>query len=72
MELCCSNPCSGWRLKGVKSGYKAIIVTPEQTLAILKSMTNLLHFTIVRRMPAFSSFALFSMLPSCGYKTANE
>ena len=51
-ELCSSNPCSGWRLKGVKSGYKAIIVTPEQTLAILKSMTDLLHFTLVLTVAA--------------------
>ncbi len=28
-ELCSSNPCSGWRLKGVKS-YKAILVTPNR------------------------------------------
>jgi integrase len=46
-EFCFSNPCSGWRLKGVKSGYKAILVTPQQTLTILKSMTDLLHFTLV-------------------------
>jgi len=43
-ELCSTNPCSGWRLKGVKSDYKAIIVTPQQTPTILKSMTDLLHF----------------------------
>jgi len=46
-ELCSSNPCKDWRLKGVKSVYKAIIVTPQQTLTILKSMTDLLHFTLV-------------------------
>ena len=51
-EFCNSNPCSGWRLKGVKSRYKAIIVTPEQTLAILKSMTDLLHFTLVLTVAA--------------------
>jgi hypothetical protein len=33
-EFCSSNPCRGWRLKGVKSGYKAILVTPQQTLTI--------------------------------------
>jgi hypothetical protein len=42
-EFCSSNPCSGWRLRGVKSGYKAILVTPQQTVTILKSMTDLLH-----------------------------
>jgi hypothetical protein len=31
-EICSSNPCSGWRLKGIKSTYKAITVTPEETL----------------------------------------
>jgi integrase len=46
-EVCSSNPCSGWRLKGVKSEYKAITVTPEQTLMILKSMTDTLYFTLV-------------------------
>ncbi len=51
-ELCSSNPCSGWRLKGVKSAYKAIIVTPQQTLTILKSMTDLLHFTLVLTVAA--------------------
>lgn len=28
-DFCSSNPCSGWRLKGVKS-YKAILVTPNR------------------------------------------
>ena len=46
-EVCSSNPCSGWRLKSVKSEYKAITVTPEQTLMILKSMTDTLYFTLV-------------------------
>jgi integrase len=46
-EVCSSNPCGGWRLKGVKSEYKAITVTPEQTLMILKSMTDTLYFTLV-------------------------
>jgi integrase len=30
-----------------KSSYKAIIVSPAQTLAILKALTNVLHFTLV-------------------------
>jgi len=51
-KVCSSNPCSGWRLKGVKSAYKAIIVTPQQTLTILKSMTDLLHFTLVLTVAA--------------------
>ena len=46
-EFCSSNPCSGWRLKGVKSKYKAIKMTPQQTLMILRSLTDLLYFTLV-------------------------
>ena len=46
-EVCSSNPCSGWRLKGIKSTYKAITVTPEETLMILRSLTNTLYFTMV-------------------------
>jgi integrase len=46
-EFCSSNPCSGWRLKGVKSKYKAIKITPQQTLMILRSLTDLLYFTLV-------------------------
>ncbi|MGO8793242.1 MAG: tyrosine-type recombinase/integrase [Candidatus Sulfotelmatobacter sp.] len=49
-EFCSSNPCSDWHLKGVKSTYKAIIVTPQQTLT--KSMTDLLHFTLVLTVAA--------------------
>jgi integrase len=46
-ESCASNPCSGWRLKGVKSEYKAITITPQQTLMILRSLDNVLYFTMV-------------------------
>jgi integrase len=30
-----------------KTNYKAIVITPEQTLAILKSLSSSLHFTLV-------------------------
>jgi integrase len=46
-EFCSSNPCSGWRLKGVKSKYKAIKITPQETFMILRSLTDLLYFTLV-------------------------
>jgi len=46
-EICTSNPCSDWRLKGIKSTYRPIPVTPEQTLMILRSLTNALYFTMV-------------------------
>ncbi len=42
-ELRSSNPCSGWRLKGVKYACKAIIATPQQTFMILRSLTYPLH-----------------------------
>jgi integrase len=46
-ESCASNPCSGWRLKGVTSGYKASTITPQETLMILRSLDNVLYFTMV-------------------------
>jgi len=46
-EVCSSNPCAGWRLKDIKSTYKAITVTPEQTLVILRSFTDPLYFALV-------------------------
>jgi hypothetical protein len=30
-----------------KSDYKAIVITPPQTLAILKALSSPLHFTLV-------------------------
>ena len=39
-EYCFSNPCGGWRLKGVQSKYKAIKITPQQTLMILRSFVD--------------------------------
>lgn len=35
-----------------KSAYKAIIASPSQTLAILKSLVSILHFTIVLTVAA--------------------
>lgn len=46
-EQVASNPCDGWRLKGVKSTYTAITITPQQTLMILRSFTDPLYFALV-------------------------
>src|ERR1035438_9222477 len=46
-EQATSNPCDGWRLKGVKSTYTAITITPQQTLMILRSVTDPLYFALV-------------------------
>jgi len=46
-EQVTSNPCDGWRLKGVKSTYTAITITPQQTLMILRSFTDPLYFALV-------------------------
>jgi integrase len=46
-EQVASNPCDGWRLKGVKSTYTAITITPQQTLMILRSVTDPLYFALV-------------------------
>jgi len=46
-ESCSTNPCSGWRLKNVGSDYKPLMVTPEQTLSILRSFTDPLYFALV-------------------------
>jgi len=46
-EQVASNPCDGWRLKGVKSTYTAITITPQQTLMILRSLTDPLYFALV-------------------------
>jgi integrase len=46
-EHVASNPCDGWRLKGVKSTYRAITITPQQTLMTLRSLTDPLYFTLV-------------------------
>ena len=46
-EQVTSNPCDGWRLKGVKSTYTAITITPQQTLMILRSVTDPLYFALV-------------------------
>jgi integrase len=46
-ERVASNPCDGWRLKGVKSTYTAITITPQQTLMILRSFTDPLYFALV-------------------------
>ena len=74
-EFCSSNPCSGWRLKGVKSEYKAITVTPEQTLVILKSMTDPLYFTLVFTVAATalraSEVVACDGRTSCGKRTAS-
>jgi integrase len=46
-EKVASNPCDGWRLNGVKSTYRAITLTPQQTLMILRSFTDPLYFALV-------------------------
>jgi integrase len=46
-ESCSTNPCSGWRLKNVGSDYKPVMVTPDQTLSILRSFTDPLYFALV-------------------------
>src|SRR5208282_3507326 len=46
-EVCSSNPCKDWRLKGVKSTYIALTLTPEQVLLILRSLPDPLHFALV-------------------------
>jgi integrase len=46
-EICSENPCSGWRLKDVASDYRAITMTPDQTIMILRSFTDPLYFALV-------------------------
>lgn len=46
-EVCRVNPCASWRLKNIKSTYRAITVTPAETLVMLQSFTNMMYFTLV-------------------------
>jgi integrase len=46
-----SNPVENVETQS-KSSYKAIIVSPQQTLAILKSLASILHFTLVLTVAA--------------------
>jgi integrase len=50
-EKVTKNPVQGVETRS-KSGYKAIIVKPQQTLAILRSLTNALHFILVLTVAA--------------------
>ena len=45
-ELVTKNPVAHVETR-CKSNYRAIVITPAQTLSILKSLTNHLHFTLV-------------------------
>jgi integrase len=45
-ELVTKNPVAHVETR-CKSSYRAIVITPAQTLSILKSLTNNLHFTLV-------------------------
>jgi integrase len=45
-ELVAKNPLTHVETRS-KSSYRAIIITPAQTLAILKSLPSPLHFTLV-------------------------
>ena len=45
-ELVMKNPVMHVETR-CKSNYRAIVITPAQTLSILKSLTNSLHFTLV-------------------------
>jgi integrase len=45
-ELVSKNPVEHVQTRA-KSGYRAIVITPVQTLSILKSLDNILHYTLV-------------------------
>jgi integrase len=42
-ELAFSNPARGWRLKGMKSDYEPVIVSPSDTMRIIDALVNPLH-----------------------------
>jgi integrase len=46
-ELAFSNPARGWRLKGMKSDYEPVIVSPSDTMRIIDSLVDPLHKVLV-------------------------
>jgi integrase len=46
-EFCTANPCSGWRLKGVKSQHVPVTITPEQARQIIHALKDPRHKMLV-------------------------
>lgn len=46
-ELAFSNPARGWRLKGMKSDYEPVIVSPSDTMRIIDALVNPLYKVLV-------------------------
>jgi integrase len=46
-ELASSNPARGWRLKGMKSDYEPVIMSPSDTMRIIDALVNPLHKVLV-------------------------